>query len=408
MHRLFSWLSPWSSRHASGEDDTARALRDIERQGAHLATLAHLCAGVLIFLFSLGSLISLSAQAFTTVLASWDRGALDIPAAISVGVSTLLVLAMDTAMLYAASVLRVLAVRGASGNEAAIHRVVLISAALLEAATYTYMSWLYDRPETLALWALVLARALAAPLYAVYLSMARPLPVGPRDIFAQAELASGRGVLRDVTALANDPSAPLDKKLRIMGAASAMADRDRSRLAALISAVTDGASGGPDIYRLDSGPALLDAPALAAVGVFTPTAPDRGPTGGPDDGPSSPTGGPTGGNGGKRQGSRGSSRGGASSSTAGGVLRLVSDTPRRDSRRDSGMTRAQQEALYQRDMAQAREILAGEPIISTRELARRLTVGRAYTCHPGRAATIRRALATEATEAPDGQARASV
>lgn len=162
-----------------------------------------------------------------------------------------------------------------------------------------------------------------------------------------------------------------------------------------------------DAPRVASGLAL-DAPALA-VGVFTPTAPDRGPdrgpTGGPDDGPSSPTGGPTGGNGGKRQGSRGSSRGGASSSTAGGVLRLVSDTPRRDSRRDSGMTRAQQEALWQRDTAQARELLAVEPVMSTRELARRLTVGRAYTCHPGRAATIRRALATET---PDRQARASV
>ena len=384
MNTLFRWLFPSPTRHATGEDDTARALRDIERQGAHLASLAHLCAGVLIFLFSLGSLISLSAQAFNTVIVSWQRGALDVPAAISVAVSTLLVLAMDTAMLYAASVLRVLAVRGASADEAAIHRVVLISAALLEASTYTYMSWLYDRPETWALWALTLARALAAPLYAVYLSMARPLPVGPRDIFAQAELASGRGVLRDVTTLANDPSAPLDKKLRMFGAASTMADRERSRLAELIGAVTDGASGGTDAYRI---PAALDAmpdtprlPAATLAGVFTPTPPDGGPDRGPTGGKPRPA------------SSRGSSRPGGSSRGEG--LRLVSDKPPTP-RNGSGMTRAQQESLLARDMTRARDILASEPDISTRELARRLSVGRVYECHPQRAGTIRVRLAAK-------------
>lgn len=66
------------------------------------------------------------------------------------------------------------------------------------------------------------------------------------------------------------------------------------------------------------------------------------------------------------------------------------------SRQDSGMTRAQQEALWTRDMVKAAELLAGEPVMSTRELARRLSVGRLFTCHPGRAATIRRALATSA------------
>lgn len=174
-------------------------------------------------------------------------------------------------------------------------------------------------------------------------------------------------------------------------------DADGARRIHMIDAGLARAEAG-EASGLPSGEALaLDAPTLASV--FTPTpAPDRGPTGGPDRGPDDSPSSPTGGNGGKRQGSRGSSRGAARAGGAGGVIRLVSDTPRRD----SGMTRAQQEALYQRDMNQAREILAGEPIISTRELARRLTVGRAFTCHPGRAATIRRALASEA---PTGQAR---
>lgn len=155
--------------------------------------------------------------------------------------------------------------------------------------------------------------------------------------------------------------------------------------------------------------AALDAPTLA--GVFTPSptptptplAPvelatptarpdDPLPDGGPDRGPT----------GGKPRPRPSSSRG----SSRGEGLRLVGETPRRD----SGMTRAQQEALYQRDMTLAAEILASEPVMSTRELARRLSVGRRFTCHPGRAATIRRALASDAasgaTGDADGEARA--
>ena len=343
MDHFLHWLL-W--RHGHGEDETARALRDIERQDAHLAGLAHLCAGVLILLFSLGSLISLSAAAFNTVLTSWQHGRLDIPAAISVAVSTLLVLAMDTAMLYSASVIRVLAVRGARGREAWGHWAVLISAALLEAATYTYMTWLYDRPETWALWALAIARAVAAPAYAVYLSMARALPIGPRDIFAQAELAAGRGVLRDVTALANDRGAPLDRKLRIMGAASLMPDRERSRLAELIAVVNEAAPLG------------LPAPALAlsersTTQVVTPE-------------PEPPT---------TPKPSRKAKRDASERSTSAArapVLMLASGKPRRA---DAGRRSADAQARWLQHTEAAADMLTLDPHMSTRELARRMGVG---------------------------------
>jgi hypothetical protein len=42
-----------------------------------------------------------------------------------------------------------------------------------EAGTYLYMSARYELPTGIA-WALVIARAVAAPLLSVYLSMARP------------------------------------------------------------------------------------------------------------------------------------------------------------------------------------------------------------------------------------------
>lgn len=151
---------------------------------------------------------------------------------------------------------------------------------------------------------------------------------------------------------------------------------------------TDGARR---VQMIDSGLAYAEAggdtrealaPTLAG-GIFTPTGgPDRGgddtPTGGPDRGPGGKGGAPR---------PRGSSRGGP-------TLRLVSDAPTAP-RNGSGMTRAQQEALLERDMTLARDILASEPDISTRKLAARLSVGRAYPCHPQRAGTIRLRLAGE-------------
>lgn len=133
---------------------------------------------------------------------------------------------------------------------------------------------------------------------------------------------------------------------------------------------------------------------LAPIELATPATQDD-PT--PDGGPSGPTGGPTGG---PRGGAPRPSS--APRSPRAPSLRLVGEasaTPRRD----SGITRAEQEALWERDKGMAREILAAEPVMSTRELARRLSVGRVFTCHPGRAATIRRALDADAAtqRAPD-------
>src|SRR5947209_6263 len=85
-----------------GERDAIEdQLKDIAKQGSSWARLAHLCALLLIVLFSLGSLVALSGDSLTSILAQWQHSrTLDIPAIISVGVSTLLVLAMDVGMVY--------------------------------------------------------------------------------------------------------------------------------------------------------------------------------------------------------------------------------------------------------------------------------------------------------------------
>jgi hypothetical protein len=144
---------------------------------------------------------------------------------------------MDVAMLYAASMLRLLGMRRAEPRSMRLHRGVMATVAVLEAGTYAYMAWRYETPIGVVAWTLILSRALAAPLLSVYLAMARPLPVTARDIMAQVELASGLGLIRDAVIIANDASASLGQKVALFGASAVMTPQDRERLDGLLAAV---------------------------------------------------------------------------------------------------------------------------------------------------------------------------
>jgi hypothetical protein len=147
---------------------------------------AHVISFLLVLAFSAGSLVALAGGAFTHFLTEWRAGILDIPALISFSVSFLLVVCMDVALIVAASAVRMLLQRRQPGVGG--HVAVIIGVSLVEASTYLYMSWLYDHPTTWEAWLLIAARSLAAPLTAVYLSLARTLPIGARDILYQASM----------------------------------------------------------------------------------------------------------------------------------------------------------------------------------------------------------------------------
>jgi hypothetical protein len=230
-------LRAWRVRWFGERDEVADQLADIARQGSGMARLAHVCASLMLVLFSAGSLVALGGDALLSVLDGAQQGHVDLPAVISLGVSTLLVLCMDVAMLYAASMLRLLGMRRAEPKSMRLHRGVMATVAILEAGTYAYMAWRYETPLTTIALALILSRALAAPLLSVYLAMARPLPVTARDILAQVELASGLGLIRDAVTIANDASASLSRKVALFGASAVMTPQDRARLDGLLAAV---------------------------------------------------------------------------------------------------------------------------------------------------------------------------
>src|SRR5262249_30409759 len=126
---------------------------------------------------------------------------------------------------------------------------------------YAYMAWRYETPMSVAL---ILSRALAAPLLSVYLAMARPLPVTARDILAQVELASGLGLIRDAVTIANDASASLSHKVALFGASAVMTPQDRARLDELLAAVE--AQRGPREGVSIPPQAVADLPVEVATG----------------------------------------------------------------------------------------------------------------------------------------------
>jgi len=154
------------ARRASA-DPVELEVRELERQGAGMARLAHLFATLMVVLFSLGSLVALSGDAFGAIVNAVEHGGLPgIPQAISVLVSTLMVVCCDIGLVYAAMTLRVLKTRGTGRDEQLLHWFVLVTVAAIEAGTYLYMSARYEAPTGVA-WALVEARAVAAPLLSV-------------------------------------------------------------------------------------------------------------------------------------------------------------------------------------------------------------------------------------------------
>lgn len=335
-------MQPNTQTHPS--EGVAAQLRDLDRQGGGMARMAHAAATALLVAFSLGSLITLSYAALQEFIGEWNRGIFDVVAAVSLAVSLLLVISMDIAMLYAASVMRMRASTGASWREFKTHIAFMAGACILESLTYWYMIVRFDNPASKLLAVIAIGRALAAPLYASYLSMARPLPVTPEDVAYQTSLHSGHGLIRDVAHLAANPDAPLHRKVRIYKASSRMTPQAAAQFAGIIEAVSEDA------------PAAI-VPPLEVAAPVAPQGPTRPPTG-----PGSPT---------ARPRELGTASGRSARHTAPAVVSLEARRPARSARSNGRQVRTAAKAS-----AEAKVRRAWRPDMSVSQLEREAGVAR--------------------------------
>lgn len=218
-----------------GEADPVKAqLKEMSKQGAGMARAGNMFAYLLVILFSLVSLATLAGDDFRTFVASVQAGHVNILAGVFTSIIPAMVLAMDFGMLYAASVIRRLKSRHSGMDEKLMHYSVIWGVVFLEASTYIYGAYLYDHPNSIPSWGLIVVRAIGAPLFSVYLSMAKPLPIAPRDVLHQAELILGVAILRKVTAVANNTSAELPELMAMYRTVSIASPEDHARLSSLI------------------------------------------------------------------------------------------------------------------------------------------------------------------------------
>lgn len=205
---MFKWLQ-------RGPVDTVKEqLDEIESRGRTTIWLAHIAAFLVLVVFSMGSLVGLTGDSLNALLSQWRAGSgTNITAAIAISVSTLLVFAMDIGMYYAAMRVRIMKRRG-QGDSVSLDWSVIIAVGVVEALSYAYMSYLYDHP-TGVIWLLIILRALAAPALAAYLSLAETSPVGERDIVQSVERVVAHGVITEMTRIAGDTTAPLERKLAL-------------------------------------------------------------------------------------------------------------------------------------------------------------------------------------------------
>lgn len=209
-------------------DPVAEQLNEIESRGRSTISLAHIAAFLVLMVFSLGSLVGLTGDSLNALLSQWRAShTTNLTAAIAISVSTLLVFAMDIGMYYAAMRVRVMKRRN-QGDGVRLDWGVIISVGIVEALSYAYMSYLYDHPHGI-IWVLIALRAASAPALAAYLSLAESSPVGERDIVQSVERVVAHGVITEMTRIAGDPRASLERKLALYKGA-------RGGLDALISA----------------------------------------------------------------------------------------------------------------------------------------------------------------------------
>lgn len=239
--RLARWKSAW----LGNESYIDRTMRETEAQGARFAHLAHLCAGVLIVLFSLASLVALGGEALNKAINDAQHHTWSLSTWIALGVSLLIVPAADIALLYACNSLRIIYSRDHKHARKAVHYFVIIGVCLIETLTYGFMSYMYDNPgQNYMAWGLIVLRATSAPLLGMYLAMSRTLPVTGEDILHVASVLSARRFLESIMEVTGRSDTSLVARAALFKAATPLKPETEQRINALMEAAITYLYGG--------------------------------------------------------------------------------------------------------------------------------------------------------------------
>lgn len=255
-------------RNRAPYDPIKEQLKDIENSGHVEASIAHFISYVLVIFFSFGGLIAVASESINEFITSYNHGTFNIIASVTFAVSLSMIIGLDYALLWAARAIQTARERGQQWTDYVIHLVVLTVVPIIDAATFFYMSWLYDKPTNSILMAILIGRAVVVPPMIVYLRMAKTPTRSPGDIIYQIQRAKGEHILRAATARAQDPHITLTRSAAEWRAIEKPPKRHDERIAAWLEEVdkTD-AERNATQYAIAAQPTKQLPPALQAAPV---------------------------------------------------------------------------------------------------------------------------------------------
>lgn len=190
----------------------ARELRKAANHGAVIMAWGRVWAVLLLVFFSAAALDTLAGAPIRRIATALQlHQPIDATDAITASSTLGLVIGMDLAMVIATMLIRGMVARGKGFGDWWWLFGLAAFVAVIEALTFGMMIAESEHPQTWVAWLVLILRAMAVPVCAVFLSLVTNLPVTADDISKKIQIESGNGVLADVeTKMAQgtaDPSA---------------------------------------------------------------------------------------------------------------------------------------------------------------------------------------------------------
>lgn len=180
----------------AAQGHAARELRKAANHGTVMMAWGRLWAIILLVFFSAGALVTLAGVPIQHIATAVQHGQpFNIAEAITTATILALVIGMDLAMVIATMMIRAFRARGKTFADWWGYLVLALFVGAIEALTFGVMIVNNEHPTGAVAWLLVVARSLAVPVCAVFLSLVSNLPVTPNDVRAKLQIEAGQGLM---------------------------------------------------------------------------------------------------------------------------------------------------------------------------------------------------------------------
>lgn len=236
-----------------------RKLEKIERENEASARRSHRVGFIGVITIAFAALVGMSYTDIEKLL----HNQIDPVVVLLASLALISVFVMNSALLDAARNSR----RAESRGETPAPRDVntMYGVMLVESISLGYMLWLFEQPQNIVQWLLLVARAACIPYATVYLEQQREMAIDPVDIAVQTEIGQGLGVMNDLVTQSYEADIPTALKVQNYRANAAMTPEMDARLVRQAEA-----ANAIQTYKQTGKITLLDAKGMPLISAAKP------------------------------------------------------------------------------------------------------------------------------------------